>query len=221
MTITRYDDPKRESYGISQNLEGISTGTVYYAVNVGMDLFYPLEPESIGVSDWITSEPETFDTVTIIVDSAGSLEPESIGVSDWITAYYTHFDFMEYPSSSTQDLLIDTEIDEVEDDLETLKRIYTFQSGPEVVKFLNAEANLVPLLKEAYDEIRKYFPSAVLILDILIDPEATDEKELAILIRTSLHPDEALDRLDLLDEEWWLDASLDTGEKLSIHLEFE
>jgi len=74
---------------------------------------------------------------------------------------------------------------------------------------------------EAYGKIREYFPSAKLILEVVADPEADKEKELVIFIRTNLPPDEALDRLELLDRNWWLDASLDSGEKLCIHVGFE
>ena len=106
-------------------------------------------------------------------------------------------------------------------ELTLLNRIYTFRKPPEVSDFLSDNVYLVPLLVEAYGKIREYFPSAKLILEVVADPEADKEKELVIFIRTNLPPDEALDRLELLDRNWWLDASLDSGEKLCIHVEFE
>jgi len=106
-------------------------------------------------------------------------------------------------------------------ELTLLNRIYTFRKPPEVSDFLSDNVYLVPLLVEAYGKIREYFPSAKLILEVVADPEADKEKELVIFIRTNLPPDEALDRLELLDRNWWLDASLDSDEKLCIHVEFE
>ena len=106
-------------------------------------------------------------------------------------------------------------------ELTLLNRIYTFRKPSEVSDFLSDNVYLVPLLVEAYGKIREYFPSAKLILEVVADPEADKEKELVIFICTNLPPDEALDRLELLDRNWWLDASLDSDEKLCIHVEFE
>ena len=106
-------------------------------------------------------------------------------------------------------------------ELTLLNRIYTFRKPSEISDFLSDNVYLVPLLAEAYEKIREYFPSAKLILEVVADPEADKEKELVIFICTKLPPDEALDRLELLDKNWWLDASLDSGEKLCIHVEFE
>jgi len=106
-------------------------------------------------------------------------------------------------------------------ELTLLNRIYTFRKPSEVSDFLSDNVYLVPLLVEAYGKIREYFPSAKLILEVVADPEADKEKELVIFICTNLPPDEALDRLELLDRNWWLDASLDSSEKLCIHVEFK
>ena len=106
-------------------------------------------------------------------------------------------------------------------ELTLLNRIYTFRKPSEVSDFLSDNVYLIPLLVEAYGKIREYFPSAKLILEVVADPEADKEKELVIFICTNLPPDEALDRLELLDRNWWLDASLDSDEKLCIHVEFE
>ena len=106
-------------------------------------------------------------------------------------------------------------------ELTLLNRIYTFRKPSEVSDFLSDNVYLVPLLVEAYGKIREYFPSAKLILEVVADPEADKEKELVIFICTNLPPDEALDRLELLDRNWWLDASLDSIEKLCIHVEFK
>lgn len=102
-----------------------------------------------------------------------------------------------------------------------LSKIYTFRKPSEVSEFLRDNHFLISLLVEAYDNIEAFFPSAELILEVVTDPEAKRDKELVVFIHTSLTPDEALDKLERLDRNWWLDASLDAGGKLCIHLEFE
>lgn len=101
-----------------------------------------------------------------------------------------------------------------------LTEIYTFRRPPEVVDFLSNKSSLAPFLAEAYDRILEYFPSATLILEVVTDPEDS-QKELVIFIHTTLPPEEAFATLDALDKTWWLDASLNIGESLCIHVEFE
>lgn len=106
-------------------------------------------------------------------------------------------------------------------ELTLLKRIYTFRKPSEISEFLGDNVYLIPQVVEAHEKIIEYFPTADLVLEVVADPEAPDEKELVIFIHTNLTPDEALDRLEMFDRNWWLDASLDTGGKLCIHVEYE
>ncbi len=57
-------------------------------------------------------------------------------------------------------------------------------------------------------------------LEVIIDSEAVDDRELFAFIRTSLPSDEVLTKLDRLDHEWWLDAMDRAKGKLCIHVEF-
>ncbi len=89
-------------------------------------------------------------------------------------------------------------------------------------KFLAAHPFLEPLLVETYDKIGNYFgPQPEVVLEVVADPEADDDRELFTFIRTSLPPQEALEKLDQLDENWWLDAGDQADGKLCIHLEFK
>jgi len=99
-----------------------------------------------------------------------------------------------------------------------LESRYTIQS-PGVLDFLKKHENLASfLIEEAYNKIREHFPTGELVLDVLTDPE-TNEKTLVAFIRTDLNPEEALSKLEKLDEDWWLSAA-SRAEKLCIHLEF-
>jgi len=112
--------------------------------------------------------------------------------------------------------------------LQQLEQLYIFRGQTEVVQFLEAHPFLVPLLLEAYGKIKTYFSDAQLFLKVVADPEAIDDnletlddhKELVIFIATDLDPDKAIDRLNQLDENWWLDVSDQAEGKLNIHLEF-
>ncbi|MDZ7359927.1 MAG: hypothetical protein ONB46_04270 [candidate division KSB1 bacterium] len=104
---------------------------------------------------------------------------------------------------------------------EVLKKLYNFRRPVEVKDFLAAHPFLVQLLVEAHDKIGNYFgPQSKVVLEVVTDPEADDDRRLFAFIQTSLLPEEALDRLDRLDNDWWLDAA-DRGEgKLCLHVEF-
>jgi hypothetical protein len=105
--------------------------------------------------------------------------------------------------------------------LQALDQFYTFRRAEEVSGFLQAHPFLVPLLLEAHGKIAKYFgPSPEVVLEVIIDPEAEDDRELFALVRVDLSPDEAVRRLERFDQEWWLDASSQGCCLLNIDVEY-
>lgn len=102
----------------------------------------------------------------------------------------------------------------------SLEQVYHFRKPVEVSLFLEKNPFLIPLLEEAYDYIRKYFPSSTLFLEVVADPEVIDERQLIIFIDANQGQDEASEALDRLDKDWWLDALERAQEKLCITLEF-
>lgn len=102
-----------------------------------------------------------------------------------------------------------------------LEQLYNFRKPAEVSRFLEVNPFLIPLLREAYTHIRKYFPSSKLILEAVADPEAIDEEQLVVFIAANHDPDEASEALNRLDEDWWLDAMERAQDKLCITLEFQ
>ncbi|RCV65462.1 hypothetical protein C5S53_03630 [Methanophagales archaeon] len=114
------------------------------------------------------------------------------------------------------------DIGRLDRDLTSLSRLYNIRRESEVFKFLDDKPSIISLVLEAHERIRDYFGSSTeLVLEVITDPEATEDYELVIFVRTSLSPDDAFSMLEQLDEEWWLDASSDMSEKLCIHMEFE
>jgi hypothetical protein len=71
-------------------------------------------------------------------------------------------------------------------------------------------------------QIERHFGkgSESLILEVVKDPEAESDEELILFIRANLPVDQALQKLDLLDEAWWLEAGSRTRGNLGMNLEF-
>jgi hypothetical protein len=105
-------------------------------------------------------------------------------------------------------------------EIPTIEKMYVFRRSAEILQFLEENLFLIPLLKEAYIRIGSYFPSSKVSLEVVADQEMTDEKQLVIFISVDSDSEQATERLDRLDEEWWLDALEKTQGKLCITLEF-
>ncbi|MBL7075352.1 TIGR04255 family protein [candidate division KSB1 bacterium] len=119
------------------------------------------------------------------------------------------------------DVGVSADPEEVEKQVRTtLERLYTFREREEVLWFLERYPFLVSLLLDAYKEIGNYFPYSQVFLEVITDPEATEDSQLVIFIATNLAPDKADDRLERFDEDWWLDALDRAQGKLCIDMEF-
>ncbi len=101
-----------------------------------------------------------------------------------------------------------------------LERLYRFRERLDVLGFLERYPFLIPLLLEAYGKIGEYFPYSQVFLEVVTDPEATNDYQLVLFIATNLDPDEADDRFERFDEDWWLDALDRAQGMLCINLEF-
>lgn len=112
--------------------------------------------------------------------------------------------------------------------LQSIEQLYTFIERDGVFQFLEDHDFLAPLLLEAHDRIDDYFPSSHLFLSVVVDPEAvlTDDAAsnvdtLVLSIATRLDPIAAMEKLDQLDHNWWLDALPQAQGKLCINLGFQ
>jgi len=105
--------------------------------------------------------------------------------------------------------------------IQALERQYVFRDRGEVIGFLESHAFLVSLLLEAYSKIRSYFPEyPQVILEVVTDPEVPDDNQLVASIKTNLSPNEALEKLDSFDSEWWLRSMDRARGELCISVEF-
>lgn len=94
----------------------------------------------------------------------------------------------------------------------TLDRVsarYALRRPTEVTDYLRQHPHLIPILVEAAEVIPRYFGADTpLVLEVFTDPESeTDERELFAIVRTPLGPDDALETLYRLQDDWWLAAS--------------
>jgi hypothetical protein len=94
-------------------------------------------------------------------------------------------------------------------------------SKPSVVSnFLQAHQELISLLDEAYQELRKYFSSEDFKLELVADPEIGDDRQLFVYIFTALSVTDALKQFDEFDEKWWLDKIDRANGLLNFNLRF-
>lgn len=92
-------------------------------------------------------------------------------------------------------------------DLESLEKLYSWRGKTEILEFLEINDFLIPILLEAPDKICHYFPDAELFLELVTDPETVDDAMLELAICMNLNPDEAVDKLNQFQDDWWLNLS--------------
>ena len=106
-------------------------------------------------------------------------------------------------------------------DIGSVEQFYMLRGPEEVAEFLRAQPVLVPLLLEAYPQIARHFGAGPeVVLEVVVDPEAVDDRQLFALILTGLPAEDALARLERLDREWWLGAMDKVQGSLCIDVEF-
>lgn len=102
-------------------------------------------------------------------------------------------------------------------DFESLENLYNFRQKSEVLDFLEKHPFLIPLLLEAHTHIRQHFPDSPLFLQYITDPEI-DFPQLAVYIDRpqELNAEEAIDKLESIDDDWWIDAEPKSQGKMFI-----
>ena len=101
-----------------------------------------------------------------------------------------------------------------------LDQQFVVRDYPGVLRLLRAHPLLQPLLWEAAERVAGFFGPVTMVLDIDIDPEGDVEPRLCLGIVTDLEPEQALEKLDLFDAAWWLDAMQQANDKLCITLAY-
>lgn len=94
--------------------------------------------------------------------------------------------------------------------IDRLAEYYVFGSDRQVGEFLRRHPHVTNLLIEAQRFISRYFGGdGSTLLETFSDPDSRGHEELFARIRTSLPPEEALERLRQFDHGWWIMKSPD------------
>jgi hypothetical protein len=97
---------------------------------------------------------------------------------------------------------------------------YMLSKPSSIDDFLQAHQELASLLNEADRELRKYFSSEDLKLELVADPEIAEDQQLFVYIFTSLLVTDALKKFGEFDEKWWLDKIDRANGLLNFNLRF-
>ncbi|EMS79195.1 hypothetical protein [Desulfotignum phosphitoxidans] len=87
--------------------------------------------------------------------------------------------------------------------------------------FLTEHPEIIPTVNESFYKIKEYFPEDInLTLEIFTDPESS-QKSLLLRIFSKLPVEEAMEKLEALDRNWFLEKFLSSDNLFSITLDFE
>jgi len=92
--------------------------------------------------------------------------------------------------------------------------MYVLRNPTEIREFLKNNKYLISLVSEAHQELQRFFPSSLLSMKV-------HQNELVVAVMTSLPPEDADEKLDNFDEEWWIDALTRSNARLCITVEFQ
>ena len=98
---------------------------------------------------------------------------------------------------------------------EALSRYYRIDDFESVYRFLRQNKDILDVALEARERILGSFESASLRIDLFRDPEEGWE-QLFIVIRTTLSAEDAVERMDSLVDDWFIDKIIATGGILNI-----
>lgn len=98
---------------------------------------------------------------------------------------------------------------------------FEFKDRNTVVSFLRENPLLVDLLFETRQKISHYFgPETRSALEVFTDPDDGDDHRLFALILTTFPSDEALSRLEQLDQEWWIQQPYEAKRLMNVDVEY-
>lgn len=88
--------------------------------------------------------------------------------------------------------------------LSSLEQGYTLRKPESILRFLEETdyPNLLSLLKAAYFEIKQYFPTAQIFLEIIPSPQGSNGEQLRISIATDMEECIIIEQLHQLEQRW-------------------
>ena len=95
-----------------------------------------------------------------------------------------------------------------------------YRNQEDISLFIDNHHDLTSLLLNTSEKVLEFFPDHKLSLELIQDYDFDSEPHIALIIETPLSADEALEKLDNFDENWWIDAKFSSKEKVCIALEY-
>lgn len=119
-----------------------------------------------------------------------------------------------------QSLAASTEANK-ESEIEQLAKDYQFKDYAAVRSFLSSHSELLMVLHQGHHKVKDIFGfDTEIALEVFTDPESDTGQKLFALIYTALPVDTALAQLERLDQEWWLEASIQANGFLNFDVEY-
>jgi len=100
------------------------------------------------------------------------------------------------------------------DIIKRLSEKYILDNPEEIEKFLRDNQNLIDVILDAYDHIKRVFGDYPIHLELYIDHEYPDWKTLFIIVKTDYTSEKVIELENKLMEEWWLKLDEDIRMKL-------
>ncbi len=116
-------------------------------------------------------------------------------------------------STAVSDLML-TDEKNLNSMMATYNSMYQLRKPSEIRVFLEDNDFLDPIIADANRRLQKYFPNSTIFMEV-------DQGELVISVGTSLSPEEADERLNKFDEDWWIDEFINSKARLCITVEFQ
>lgn len=104
----------------------------------------------------------------------------------------------------------------------SIKKAYTISNSQlmSIERFLDKHKDIADLVLEAHAKIRDFFTSETLLLELISDISIEGGEELFVYIQTYLSVEEAVEKINDFDEQWFLDQLSRTKGLFNFNLRF-
>jgi hypothetical protein len=106
-------------------------------------------------------------------------------------------------------------------EIDKLNSLYTFQEPDQIKRLLSSNKTVTRMVSSIYEKIRKEFISEKIFLEAISDSPLTSKKDIVISVFTSLPVDEAIERLDKVEDVRWNKDSEDPYVDICVKLEYQ
>jgi len=111
--------------------------------------------------------------------------------------------------------------EKIQEGINKVMENYQSNNKDDVQLFLQGNSSILSLVNETYSKIHEFIPETrKVVLEVLTNPE-DNQKSLIATIYPNLSFDEAMDRLDIFDREWFASKFIDSDMIFNVSLDFE